>query len=198
MYFSGCLHLQHKNLTRGVSQWGPGNMTRDYDTTEEMTQAVVDSLQIIPEDAYFFILGDMLFGDKAQINNYLDKIPTKKLLYLNGNHCDWLRKELVKNSKLKDRFLWIGDYLEIYWGNKLVVMSHYPFASWNEMGHGSYMIHSHSHGSYVPGLPGTKDQGKILDVGWDVHHKPIDMHEIAGIMDSKQFVQVDHHNPLTT
>ena len=118
------------------------------------------------------------------------------LLY--GNHCQWFRKEVYNNQELSDKFLWIGDYLEIFYGNRLVVMGHYPVASWNEMGHGSYMLHSHSHGAYVPGKPETKDQGKILDVGWDVFNRPITMYEVSDIMDSKKFVQVDHHNPKTT
>jgi calcineurin-like phosphoesterase family protein len=105
---------------------------------------------------------------------------------------------LATDTELNQRFLWVGDYLEVYWGNKLITFAHYPIASWRDAGQGSWMVHGHSHSAYVPGKPETKDQGKILDVGWDVFNRPITMHEVSDIMDSKQFVQVDHHNPSTT
>lgn len=198
IYSSSDLHVNHVNLTRGTSKWGPGNMTRDYNTVADMNKAVFDSLQAIPKECYFFLLGDILFGNKNDIHSVLDKIPTKNIIYIFGNHCDWLRKRLAVDEELNQRFLWTGDYLEVYWGHKLITFAHYPIASWRDVGQGSWMIHGHSHGSYVPGLPDTKDQGKILDIGWDVFNRPITMHEVSDIMDSKQFVQVDHHNPKTT
>jgi len=195
----GDMHVNHVNLTRGVSKWDTScNITRDYGMVAEMNGAVLDSLQAIPKDAYLFLLGDILFGNKEDINLVLDAIPTKNIIYIFGNHCDWLRKRLSADLELGDRFLWTGDYLEVFWGGKLTILCHYPLASWREMGKDSWMIHGHSHGSYMPGLPTTKDQGKILDVGWDILNRPLDMHEISAIMDSKEFAQVDHHNHKTT
>jgi hypothetical protein len=75
---------------------------------------------------------------------------------------------------------------------------HYPLAVWNESHHGSWMIHSHSHGSYGAGLPTTLDQGKILDVGWDVFNKPVDFFEVKDIMDKKEKIYKDHHNEETS
>lgn len=198
IFVSADAHINHVNLTRGTSKWGPGNMTRDYNTVADMNKAVLDSYKTIPEDAYFFLLGDMLFGDKKDVYMVLNSIPTKNIIYLYGNHSDWLRKRLETDVELNNRFLWVGDYLEVFWGSKLITMFHYPIASWREMGKGSWMLAGHSHGSYAPGLPTTKDQGKVLDVGWDVFNRPITMYEVSDIMDSKQFIQVDHHNPKTT
>lgn len=192
-YFLGCAHLQHKNLTRGESTWPPGNITRDFDTTIQMTQAVMDSLQIIKENDTLFILGDMMFGHKDKFQYYIDNIPTKKLVYLYGNHCVWLRNK----PHLHSNFLWIGDYLEMFYNKTLVCMFHYPIFIWNESHHGAFQICSHSHGSFKPSRPETKTNGKILDVGWDVFHKPIHIDEIAQIMSLKQNIPLDHHNAET-
>jgi calcineurin-like phosphoesterase family protein len=192
LYFVGCCHLQHKNITRGESSWATGG-TRDFDTTQEMTTAVVRSLQTVPVDAHLFILGDFLFGKKENMRAFLNLIGCQNLYYIYGNHCTWMRKH-----DFSDRFHFVGDYLEIYWHNKMICMSHYPFAVWNESHRGSWMIHSHSHGSYHPGLPGTKDRGKILDVGWDVFQKPVDILRVKDIMDKKETVFEDHHNKGTS
>jgi calcineurin-like phosphoesterase family protein len=101
-------------------------------------------------------------------------------------------------NKNFNRFLWTGDYLEILVGNQMICLMHYPLAVWNESHHGSWMIHSHSHGSYAPGLPTVLDQGKILDVGWDFFKKPVDFFEVKDIMDKKERVYNDHHNKETS
>ena len=193
-YFIGCAHLQHRNITRGESSWGDLNSTRDFETTEDMTRAVMDSIQSIPENSTLFILGDMLFGDKNNFQHYIDNIPTKKLVYLYGNHCKWLRNR----KDLHSNFLWIGDYLEMYYHHTLICMFHYPISVWNECHHGSFLLCSHSHGSFEPSTPEHKNSGKILDCGWDVHKKPISLNEVHAIMKEKQYEQKDHHNKDTT
>jgi calcineurin-like phosphoesterase family protein len=100
-------------------------------------------------------------------------------------------------SKVFNKFKFVGDYLEVFYGNQLICMSHYPFAVWNESHHGSWMIHSHSHGSYNPGLPNVGSHGKILDVGWDVFNRPVEVQEIKTIMDNKEKIFNDGHNERT-
>jgi calcineurin-like phosphoesterase family protein len=191
VYFAGCCHLQHKNITRGVTSWGENAKTRPYNTTEEMTEAVIKSLQTVPPEAHLFILGDFLFGDKDNINHLLGLVACQNLYYIYGNHCKWMR------NKVFNKFKFVGDYLKVFYGNQLICMSHYPFAVWNESHHGSWMIHSHSHGSYNPGLPNVGSHGKILDVGWDVFNRPVEAQEIKTIMDNKEKVFNDGHNERT-
>lgn len=196
VFVTGCPHLQHSGITRGVSHWENKDGTRDFETTEEMTRAVLLSLQDVPEHAHLFILGDMLFGVKSNIYDILDQIPCKNLYYLYGNHCQWMRWD--KYKELSTRFKWMGDYLEVFYQGRLVVMSHYPFSVWNESHKGSWMLCSHSHGTFAPSLPETKDKGKILDCGWDVHNRPIDILEIESIMSTKMIYNPDHHDQKTT
>ena len=195
VYFLGCSHLQHVNITRGPSKWPAGNMLRDFDTTEEMTEAVLKGIISVPEDAHLFLLGDFLFGVKKNMGDILSRIPCKNIYYLFGNHCDWLRP---KAHEFSNKIKWFGDYLEVFYNNQMIILSHYAHAVWRDSHHGSWMICSHSHGSYEPALPTTLDRGKVLDVGWDVFKKPISISEVKTIMDKKQESFVDHHNRKTT
>ena len=193
VYFTGCEHISHKNICRGSSAWSDIDKTRDFDTLEEMNLAIIQSFKVINPTDHLFILGDIIFGDKSKLGSFLKQINTYNIYYIYGNHCDWLRKDAVAQSYFK----WVGDYLEIVINKKLLILSHYPFAVWRESHKGSYMLHSHSHGSYKPGLPNSEDS-KILDIGWDVFHRPIEFTEITQIMYKKGFKQSDHHNKNTT
>lgn len=195
LYVCGCLHLWHRNITRGESTWPDASLTRDFETVKEMTRAVIDSIMALPEESTIFILGDMFFGHKAYVDEVVDKLTAKyKLVYIMGNHCTWFRKQY----NLHQKFEFVGDYLEIFWDNKFVTMFHYPISVWNEAHHGSWALCSHSHGSFGPSLPTTYDQGKILDCGWDVHKRPLSFLEVEEIMKKKSYTPVDHHNKATT
>ncbi len=160
-----------------------------------MSKAVVDSIWGVPEGSTIFILGDMFFGKKDYVESLLLNLYMRyKLIYVMGNHCDWFRKQ----TKLHSYFDFVGDYLEIFWGNKLVTMFHYPISVWRDCHHGSWALCSHSHGSFAPSLPTTLDSGKILDCGWDVHKRPISFLEVEQIMNKKSYTPLDHHNKETT
>lgn len=191
-YFTGCMHLQHKNITRGESSWSDLSGTRNFKTTEEMTDIVMGSFADLEFNDTLFILGDVIFGKKSNLDYYLDRIPAGNIIYIYGNHDEWMRKEYTHH-----KLAFIGDYLEVYVDYKLVCMSHYPAAVWNESHKGSYYLHSHSHGTYYPGLPTTLDQGKILDVGWDVWGRPVGFNGVKKVMEQKHSVFKDHHNKAT-
>lgn len=193
VYALGCAHLQHKNITKGVSSWPNKDLCREFATTEDMTEAVMSGLRNIPEDSHLFLLGDFLFGDKKKVNEYLEQIPSDNIYYIYGNHCLWYR-EVPKHKKIK----WCGDYLEIFYNSNLVVFTHYPFAVWNECHHGSWNVCSHSHGSYPPSRPEYLTGGKILDVGWEVFKRPMPFTEVEKIMAQKKNTPLDHHNEETS
>lgn len=111
-----------------------------------------------------------------------------KIILIGGNHDNHITKRLFKEFGHE-----VFDYKEINFsdgkskGFVKVCMSHYPFAAWNKSHHGSIMLHGHSHGSYK--APG----GRILDVGWDVHGRPLTMKEAVDICLKKQIFSADHH-----
>ena len=82
-----------------------------------------------------------------------------RIILIKGNHDK--QKDINKYSDLLEG---VYDYKEINYEYKdfhyHIVMSHYPFGSWNRSFHGSIMLHGHSHGRY-------KAEGRIFDVGID-------------------------------
>jgi len=120
------------------------------------------------------------------------------------NKYDDSRDDMFR-VQAQDLFTWCGHYseFEIIFLNTTpnqkarrlkFVASHYPMASWNEMGKGRIMLHGHVHLN-----PKLKiHQGKSMDVGVDGNQfKPYNINEIDKIM-SKQPIATtelikDHH-----
>ncbi len=64
----------------------------------------------------------------------------------------------------------VRDYAEIEAGDRLIVMCHYPFRSWNRQYKGAINLHGHSHGAMKP-LPRQVDVG--VDA-WDFRPVALD------------------------
>ena len=62
---------------------------------------------------------------------------------------------------------------------RILVLCHYPLASWDRRHHGAWHLHGHSHGTHQ----GT---GCILDVGVDCHgYAPVAADELPALMEGK-------------
>jgi len=157
-FFYGCVHINHKNISRGSSSWKEGY--RDFSSLDQMNDTLINNTnKVVKYDDYLFVLGDWLFGDKSLAKSFRSRIQCQNLIYCFGNHCDWLRKD---ESIQKELFTWCGDYLEIFVGKQRICASHYPMRSWHDIQRNSWMLHSHTHGSLA-------DDKSILsiDVGVD-------------------------------
>lgn len=189
------LHKSHRNYCRGTSNWpDKEKSTRDFDTIEQMNECIDKSiLDTVPEDADLFILGDIQFGDKKQLNPFIEKLRPRRLYYIFGNHCLWMRDK----PEVLSLFDWVGDYLEVFvkrpnGSKQLCCMFHYPIKSFNDEGKGSYCLSGHSHLN----LPYTENE-KGLDVCWDLKRRPLSFSEIDSILSKRRFVPKDHHNEKT-
>lgn len=136
------------------------------------------------------IVGDFCFGYKDRLQARLEEILPKlngTFTLVRGNHDPHSGDQVWRDHGHK-----VVDYLEkIHHDQKsntktTVCISHYPFAVWNKMHYGAVMLHGHSHGGYV-------GQGRILDVGWDVHGRVITFKEAVDIAMQKDVVSVDGH-----
>lgn len=185
-FFIGCTHFQHKNICKGTSQWPSGGM-RDFATTEEMDDAIINSInRKVGSDDTLYMLGDIIFGQKSNIVDLRQRINCQKIHFIYGNHDYWLRKKKDYHYLFKS----LSDYRELYICKRLLVLSHYPILSWTEMHSGSYMIHSHTHGTI------EREQerfGKIIDVGWDAVKEPLSYEEIHERLSNVSPVWCDHH-----
>lgn len=130
-------------------------------------------------------MGDFSFGNLNKTLEILDRL-TGTICLVGGNHDVRLRKK----PRFTERFEWVKDYHEMNYEGRKVVMSHYPFASWNGMHRGSWMLHGHSHGSH------KRQRGRILDVGVDgpIGEPLIRMSQVAHYMETREADNtVDHH-----
>ena len=145
--------------------------------------------KVDPDDTVFH-LGDFGFGRNGKqelLQSILNELNGKKIL-IEGNHDRGKGKKLVG-------WEYITKYEELTLnhtdGNRYYIrMFHYPIESWNDMHHGSIMLHGHCHDS----LPGNNQR---LDVGtdsWDGY--PVTFDEILERLKTLPPCPFnDHHRP---
>lgn len=144
----------------------------------------------VKEDDILFHLGDWSFSGIENIFNLRKQLNVKTIHHINGNHDQHIiNNKLIKDYFInsnsnriiykedvdifdyyyfyhykplhtKDLFTSINDYLEIKIGKELIILSHYPFQSWRDIGKDSIHLHGHTHGN----INSIKNR---LDVGLD-------------------------------
>ena len=152
IYISSDFHGFHKNICRGSTSWSnPELNCREFNDEFEMTDVMIKNINSsVKKQDMLIHLGDIAFGGKSNVQKLLQRINCRNLVLLNGNH-DY-------GSAACSNVILECDYLELRLDSKvLVCMFHYPIASWNEMHHGSIMLHGHTHLKY-------KGDGRIKDV----------------------------------
>lgn len=134
-------------------------------------------------------LGDFVIAYGKHVEPKVRDILSRingKIILVSGNHDNYATKRIFRELGHE-----VVDYKEIDFNTGKekvrVCMSHYAFASWNKAHHGSVMLHGHSHGSYE--APG----GRIMDVGWDVHGRPLTMREAVLMCLEKPIYTADHY-----
>jgi len=135
IYFTSDPHYFHKNVIKYED--------RPFDSVEEMNETMINNWNSVvdPKDTVY-LLGDFAFVNKR---HEMEDIVKK----LNG-HIHWIRGNHDKIKNVKG-FAWEGSYKEVSHGGRKFVLSHYPFASWSRMHHGSINCHGHCHGN-LPNL----------------------------------------------
>lgn len=194
VWWTSDYHVFHKNLCRGTSQWTDTSGCRDFDTLEEMERIIVSNYnRLVKPDDIVFNLGDIIFGDKTYLLEFLQKLNCRNIYYVFGNHDDWMLDKAVAHSMFKQCFK--SGQVEVSINKKLFVLNHYPLMVWRDNNKGSIMLHGHCHHSLAD-CPHTRR----LDVGVDVdshnHQKycPWSLDEVLSVMyNKKEFRAVDHH-----
>lgn len=87
-------------------------------------------------------LGDFARGDNALKAGLLSRLNGRKHL-IAGNNDDEETMGLAGWDS-------VGRYAEMRIGGVLVILCHYAFRTWNQMGKGSIDLHGHSHGKLKP------------------------------------------------
>jgi calcineurin-like phosphoesterase family protein len=161
---------------------------RPFQSVEEMDAELIARWNAkVPKTARVYHLGDFAFVRSARVLEILSQL-NGRILIVRGNHD----RRTVKGA-VAAAFDDVRDHYESKTEDGVkVVMSHYPFVTWNMARYGAWMLHGHCHGNLA-------DAGlRRLDVGLDVHpsYEPFSFEEIAERMEGRQYVAVDHHVPV--
>ena len=191
-------HYGHSNICRGVTSWRlpdgsiPIKKTRDFDTIEQMNEAIVDGINsVVGQDDILIHLGDFSFGGFENIQKFRDRIICKEIRLILGNHDTH-----IENNKgdVQELFTSVNHYTRLLYKNKTFVLSHFPISSWDSLNKGHIHLHGHVH------LPTNLrfGKGKKMDVGFDGHPTfgVYDMDDIIRIMDKREIASdmlFDHH-----
>lgn len=204
VYLSSDLHLGHqRDFVFGA---------RGYKDAPDHDAGVIDTInQLVGPNDILILLGDFCLNTPLeQFNAYLDRIQCQNIYAMFGNHNNPHEKKVFYAGQPKSNvkgiqtvtypfayknMVFLPHYVESILNGQYTILCHYPMLVWNEMSHGSWMLCGHSHYG-CPATVASNPNGKILDVGWDGHKKPLSIPEIAQIMSTKQFVATDdHHRP---
>lgn len=202
IWFFSDPHFGHKNICRGVSEWnltGTHQSTRDFQTVEEMNEAIVTNLNslIKPQDVAW-CLGDWSFGGHENIKIFRNRLNCKRINLIFGNHDQHIEpinsvyRELFDSCQyVKNLSYKIDSGISGKFGKTKLFLSHYSHQVWNQSHHGVIHLFGHSHGS-------IKGIGKSMDVGMDTNNLyPYHLDEIIEKMKNISPTFVDHHNEKT-
>jgi calcineurin-like phosphoesterase family protein len=198
--FWGCLHYRHDPKWE-IPIW----KRRGFQSSREHDDGIILNWNSkANKNTIGFLLGDIMFGygGAEEFIKLFNRLNFSRVFVMSGNHqSGWKQAfEAAENNILKiddKEVIFVPNYLEAYINGQPVVMSHYAIASWNGQGKGSWMLHSHSHGSlYGTDLGNILYTAKIMDVGIERHPFPATFGEIKSNF-SNPVISFDHHNNKT-
>ena len=208
VWFTSDTHYDHTNLVKGETSWQNTDQCRDFTTTAEMNEAIVDGINsvVMPEDILFHN-GDWSFGGADRVLEFRRKIQCKTVHLIRGNHD----RHIKLTGRHAEGFSSVSDYLKVDYGGIGFVMSHYPMKSWHHSYYGTWMLFGHCHGNLRQHIPtwmlkqlmeeerwqdlraiandevveGIYPHGFSMDIGVDTHpeFKPYSFEEIKAYME---------------
>ena len=133
-FFTSDTHFGHNNIIKYEN--------RPFTTVEEMDEALIKNWNsVVDENDEVYILGDFSFHkDPEKTLGILQQLNGRKYLIL-GNHD----RQILKNRKLKEQFMWIKDYHRLKIDGYNLVLFHYPIQVWDCRHHGAIHLYGHVH-----------------------------------------------------
>ena len=198
VWFMSDPHFGHKNLVRGVTSWEHTEGCRNYDTIDEMNEAIVDGINNnVKKDDILFCLGDWSFGGFDNIQKFRSMLDVSDLHMVLGNHDNNI---LTNRGDVQQLFSSVRHYRKVFVNDQEIIMCHYPIISWEDSHKGSWMLHGHMHGTLPEkstiqwaGDDYWVKTGKMFDVGMDValdmlgEYRPFHFDEIRDVMKGREF-----------
>lgn len=155
---------------------------------EDMNNLLINNWnRVVKPNDTIFHLGDFAFCGRTKAEEIIQRLHGIKY-WIRGNHDHELAKKLVHH------FIWVRDYYVYRHHDQIqsddyqdgtqyhqpIVLCHFPIESWENMSHGSWHLHGHSHGRLDSG---TK---KRYDVGVDPNNLyPVSYEQIKEVMKTR-------------
>ena len=189
-YIASDLHINHRNILSYCPHRGGPEIT-DENVAKMNEMIITNWNSVVGTNDEVYILGDVAMGQIHLAPPLIRQLNGKKYL-VRGNHDKTLTKRVNGKSLADDLFEWVKDYHEMFvevapHTKQMVVMSHFPMASWNGMNNGSVMLHGHLHGSPCAVT------GRIYDVGIDTNN--MTPYNMVNLLNEVRKIDVirDHH-----
>lgn len=180
VFFTSDPHFYHNSILK----YGRGE---SFSNVEEMNEKLISNWnEVVPKDGIVFVLGDFALCSKTKIHEILDRLNGKIYLIL-GNHDD---KSYFKHPKV----VFVDNYLRIKIEDNDIILSHYPFRSWEKRQYGAWNLHGHCHNTLDQ--DGSKQMDCCVENG--KRYKPFSYFEIKEFMKDKVNLKVDHHSRRNT
>ena len=187
IYFIGDLHVGHKNVIKYDN--------RPFSDIHEMNECLINNWNsVISDTDIVYYMGDLSLCGSDMTKWFVSQL-NGVINFIIGNHDN------IKNIKNLNRFDKIYEYgtevnikddndsTKRSGGYQRIVLSHYPFLSWNGCNHNSWHLHAHCHGNLIKSNPDFYKR-KVIDVGAPcIDYTPISYNEIKDIMLSKGTVE---------
>lgn len=209
VYFSSDFHLNHS------PKWPiPIWKGRGFESVTEMNDAIIKSINdVVRSTDILIFLGDFVLNcSDSQFEEFLSRINCQNIYMLFGNHNSQVKDAYSKavNEYLQSIYgdkhyqhsedveiypvryrniIFVGNYLELIVDGQYFMASHYPQSSWNHMAKNSIHLHGHIHSTKETYI----QNGKMIDVGFDYHRRPISVDEIKNLMRNVVVKHEGHH-----
>ena len=200
LFFTSDTHYSHSNICKATTNWGEGNLTRDFSSLEHMNNVIVDNInETVGENDILFHLGDWSFGGFDNITEFRNKLNCKNIHLLLGNHDHHIERNKDNIQRL---FTSINQYinLDIRRPNKAaidkykLILMHFPIVSWDGMNEGIIHLHGHVHLPKHQKINGCR----AIDVGIDGNDfEPYSLDNILALLENQPIKRLslskDHH-----
>lgn len=162
IYFTSDLHFNHNNIVE---------LSNRPCSVKDHNEWIFSKLEHIKEDDIVYHLGDFAFGNPNQIASEIFPRLVGHWYWIKGNHDRELEKAskiYAANSNKRDSFkdTFCEPFIQEKINDKIIIMCHYPFQSWNKDRYGSIHLHGHCHGR-LNDVPIAKNR---IDVGLDANN----------------------------
>lgn len=172
VWFTADLHLGHDAIIK--------MQHRPFHSVYEMNEALIANInEHVKKNDKLYILGDICYRiEKEDAENLIRRINGEKYLVL-GNHDVTGNPEVCRFDE--NLFEWVGYYRKDMLIPKVpIIMSHYPYMSWDKARRGSIMLHGHIHSDPIYNRENIKAGIRRFDVGTDANgYKPVSLDTIV-------------------